>query len=492
MAFAPAEAFWLVPVCVAGLFMLLDGRRALSAGVLGLSFGIGWFGAGMWWIYSGLVRFTEAGAPFSGLLTAALILYLSLFPAAACTGIALIKAPRGPLSWCVTASIFTLCEWLRATLFSGFPWLQLGDAQAGSVLGALAPLVGGLGITWISTLLACLLADLLTGRRNWLAMAATCLTLGITMTVASGVSWTHPAGQLSLRLVQGNLPQFEKFTPEGADEAVRVYSSLAAGTPARLTVFPEASLPFDWSGLPTPVLASWKELSTEQQSTLLIGSFARPEISHGGDVPNNSALALSPGSESPGYDYRYDKQHLVPFGEQAVPAADWISRRLSIHYSQLQPGASAPEPLRVGDARVAISICFEDLFGTQTADKARTAQLLVNLSNFSWFDGSYGAAQHFQVGRMRARETGRWFAQSANSGVTGIADQNGNVRAALPPEVRGVLDVEATLLQGETPFTRNGNVPLLVMCAIFVGWTVVRTRYVQVPGSTPRRQIKLR
>ena len=114
--------------------------------------------------------------------------------------------------------------------------------------------------------------------------------------------------------------------------------------------------------------------------------------------------------------------------------------------------------------RVAFGLCFESLFDTASAAKARDAGLLVNLTNFGWFDGTYAAAQHVQAGQLRARETGRWFVQVSNSGGTAIVSPENVIAAALPVETPSVLDGKVPMMTGVTPFMRFGNAPLLLAC----------------------------
>lgn len=467
-SFAPSGAWWLTPFCMAGLFMVSAGRTPLRAAWLGLAFGLGWFGTGVWWLRAGLAAYTEAGPLMALLCTIALASVLALFPAVASSALAALVArrpgmARGPGFWCAGAALWTLAEWGRANLFGGFPWLQCGTAHASAPLGALAPWAGVLGVGWANAFIALVLADCLSRRRGTLLLVAVLSMMTLACCLLQLQHWTAPTGQrLTVRLIQGNIPQFQKVTPVGLADAARLYSALARTSSADLTLLPETALPLAWDAIPAPVLQEWRAIARTRDTALVIGTFG----THAGKpVGNNSGVALLPRADGV-LDYRYDKVHLVPFGEQTWPWSVWVTDRLYRRFGALAPGALFQPPLVLDKGRVSIGICFESLFDTATAIKARDAGMLVNLTNFGWFDGTWAAAQHLQAGQMRARETGRWFVQVSNSGGTAIVDPGGVVQSALAPEITGVLDGDVTMMQGITPFMRFGNTPLLATCVL--------------------------
>lgn len=486
LSFAPAGAWWLTPCCLAGLFMLLPGEGPGGASLLGLAFGLGWLGSGVWWMYPGLSSYSDAGRPLALILTLALAGYLALFPALATAAFAALATRRraymdaGAWRWCAGASLWMLAEWLRADLFGGFPWLLSGTAQAAGPLGALAPWVGVLGVGWMQAFVALALADCvprLLGRaadphagarsdvhagprrRAARGLAAALGLAALACALAPLHAWTAPDGQrLTLRLIQGYIPQYSKMSPAGLAEAAQRYAMLADQGAADLTLMPETALPVAWAAMPDAVLAQWRGIARTHGSALVIGTFGDRD---GRRIGTNSAIALLPHGTGRAYDYRYDKVHLVPFGERTWTWSAWLTDRMYRHFGDLAPGVPGQPPLALPQGRVALGICFESLFDVATARKAMDAGLLVNLTNFGWFDGSYAAAQHLQAGQMRARETGRWFVQVGNSGGTAIAGPDGVLRAALPDQVAAVLDARVEVRRGATPFMRFGNAPLL-------------------------------
>lgn len=484
MAFAPAEAWWFAPYCVAGLMLLVSGRGR-SAFVIGGCFGLGWFGTGFWWIFPALDSFSDAGMLFSFQLTVALVLYLSLFPACAAVLLARCRQAakpglRGRL-WSATsmALVFAMAEWARGTLFGGFPMLSTGYVHTSGPLAGFAPIVGVVGLSfanaWIAALLACACWQ---GRadqslRLWIETGVPVLLVVVSGALCRQIDWSTDTGRtLAVSLLQGNLAQLEKFSDAGFVHAVNIYGEMAASSQGQLTVLPETALPLEWSMMPPSVGLAFQHIADTTGSTIVIGSVVRSADGIGAqDRLMNSAIALRPRSAGTNArPYRYDKQHLVPFAESLPRGSGWIGERLGMVGSGLTPGRSGQPPLIIDGARVAVTICFEDLFEMALSRQASDADVILNLTNFAWFAGSYAPVQHLQVARMRALENARWFMQVSNTGVTALIDAHGRVQARLPENEPGMLTGRVRLLTGKTPFMVLGNWPLLLVAALCLLW----------------------
>ncbi len=472
LSFAPAYAWWFAIFCLACLFLLLDKRGPGGAAVVGFLFGAGWFGGGMWWIFTGLLRFTEAGAPFALGLTMLLVAYLSLFPALAAALIAWL-APRRGAGALVVAAAWMLSEWLRGVAFGGLPWLASGYAQTSGPLAGFAPIVGVCGLAFLSAWLAALAADCVRSPAR-LKPAAVAMLIMVSGYGLHSVEWTAATGNsLRLRVIQGNQPQQEKFTVEGFRSAAATYLDLAAGGGADLTVLPETAFALEWGSMPPPVRRAFHELARRQGSAILLGT----PISAPGPATqmSNSAILIGPG-KGDGPAYRYDKVHLLPFGEFFPPGTDWIGAALQMPLASFTPGAASQAPLSLASGKVDVSICYENLFDVEMARKAEAAHILLNLSNFAWFNDSRAPEQHLQVAQMRALETRRWFVTASNTGMTAAVDPHGVLLAGLEKNVRDTLEVRAELRSGKTPFMTVGNVPLLALALGCLTWAWRRPR----------------
>jgi apolipoprotein N-acyltransferase len=168
----------------------------------------------------------------------------------------------------------------------------------------------------------------------------------------------------------------------------------------------------------------------------------------------------------------YHKTHLVPFGEFVPPAFGWVMRMLSVPLSDFSRGSPNQAPLAVAGQRVAANVCYEDAFGDEIARRAMQATLLVNLSNVAWFGDSLAPAQHLQIARLRAIETGRMHLTATNTGITAAIDRDGRVVARLPQYTEGRLEIAAQGYSGATPYMRLRDWPIIFLSLLVLASAV--------------------
>ena len=168
---------------------------------------------------------------------------------------------------------------------------------------------------------------------------------------------------------------------------------------------------------------------------------------------------------------RYDKQHLVVFGEFIPPYLSWVYRWLQIPLGSMTAGRHDQKPLRVAGHAIAVNICYEDAFGAEVARQLPEAELLVNMSNMAWFGHSFAADQQAQFSQMRALEMGRWMLRSTNTGVTAAINDKGEIVKALPQFVRGTLELDVQPRTGTTPYViwKDWLILSLLMLALGLG-----------------------
>ena len=159
----------------------------------------------------------------------------------------------------------------------------------------------------------------------------------------------------------------------------------------------------------------------------------------------------------------------MPFGEFVPPGFGWIVAVLHIPLSDFTRGAEMQPSLAVAGQRVAVNICYEDLFGEEIIRPLPEATVLVNVSNVAWFGDSLAPAQHLRISRMRALETGRTMLRATNTGITAIVDARGAVIARLPPFTAGVLEGKVQGRSGASPYVMTGNYAIVVGCAVLIG-----------------------
>lgn len=460
-------------------------------------FATAWLLGTFWWLFISLHTYGGMSAALAAL--AVLLLAAALGIYYACAGAATVYlGPKGQggrtAQTLVFASAWTLAELARAEWFTGFPWGAIGYAHIDGVMSVMAPWVGVYGVGWMAAALAMLVAQSLKGyRRTTHKQQAKALGgYGLAMVCLLLVQWpahkphantatTMPA--LQVTVLQGNIAQSEKFQPStGIAQALRWYQRELLNVTDGLVIAPETALPLLPMDLPPVYLDSLRHHFQNGQTAALIGipwkeskNLERPEYS-------NAALGWRPGMDA---DYRYDKSHLVPFGEFVPPLFRWFTNLMNMPLGEFKSGGSPQPTLDWQGQRIAPHICYEDLFGEELArsfvDPGKAPTVLVNLSNIAWFGNTIAIDQHLNIARMRTLELQRPMVRATNTGMTAVIDHQGQVTAQLPRHTAGAL---VTMVQGrDDPPTwfaqwagRWGLRPLWAWCAavLMVAWLLRR------------------
>jgi apolipoprotein N-acyltransferase len=434
----------------------------------GFWFGLGLFGAGVSWVYVSLHQFGGMPAPLAAFATAVFCAFLALFPAAAGWLQARVPAGDAVRACLLIPAAWVLFEWLRGWILSGFPWLALGYAAAGWPLQGYAPLGGVYALSFITISVAGMLWLIVRHKPRFAFAIVAVLVLGIGEALRH-VSWTAPAGEpVATALLQGNIEQEMKFRPERYARILETYAQLAEGSRARLIIFPETALPAFLDRIDPAYLARLEAVGKRNNGDLLVGVPYR----RGRDEYYNSVLTL--GTSAP---QAYHKVHLVAFGEFVPPGFRWTLDVLSIPLSDFSRGALDQPPLAVAGQRVAVNVCYEDVFGDEIARRLPEATLLVNVSNVAWFGDSLAPAQHLQIARLRAIETGRMHLAATNTGITAAIDRDGRVAARLPQYAEARLEIAAQGYSGATPYVRLRDWPIVLISLGMLAFFTVRARF---------------
>lgn len=457
--FAPFGHFYLPWLTLAGLLYLW--QQAETPGQvfrLGLWFGIGMYGVGIYWIYISLHTFGGMPWWFAATCTMCLSAFMALFPALA----GYLAKRMHPLLWAAPL-LWALSDWVRSWIFTGFPWLTLGYSQApdGPLTGFL-PVVGVYGVSALAILLSACLVQLYTAPKRILA-AVILVSILIAGSMLTLVPWTQPVGPpVKVALLQGNISQTIKWSPEHAEQTLRQYAEMVQHVQAQLIVLPETALPVLLEQLAPSYLDALQQHALKQHADLLLGVVESRQGEY-----FNSAISLGTSPMQ-----TYSKSHLVPFGE-FIPLKrvfGWIYRDwLHMPLSDLSRGTSK-QPLLIAGQKVGVNICYEDVFGEEIAQQLPQAELLVNLSNDAWYGQSFAADQHMQFSQVRAIETGRMVLRSTNTGATAIINQHGQVLQHATHDQALILTGEAQSFRGTTPYVRWGNFAFLWLSAVGLVW----------------------
>jgi apolipoprotein N-acyltransferase len=462
LGFAPFQLFPIPLATLAALIWLWRAASPRKAAILGFAFGAGLFLAGVSWVYVSMHVFGGMPPWLAGLAAVLFCCVLALFPALAGFVFARLRRDRVWTDALLGAAVWTLTEWLRGWVLTGFPWLAFGYAQTPpSPLAGYAPLLGVYGVGFVAALIAVLAGLTFHRREHWLPSGAAIATLLAVGAGLMSIEWTQPAGKpLSVSLLQGNIEQSLKWKPERLQQSLETYLRLARAHPAQLIVLPETALPLMFDQLPRDYMDELRRPALDRKVDVLLGIAAQ-------DAQGryfNSAVGFAPeGIQA------YRKSHLVPFGEFTPPAFAWTLALLKIPMSNFSPGAAVQPPLTLAGEKVAVNICYEDVFGEEIIRALPEATLLVNLSNTAWFGDSLAQPQHLQIAQMRALETGRFMLRATNTGMTAIVNPRGRVERVLAPFSESALVGEVSGHTGATPYVRWGNAAVLLLVAIGMG-----------------------
>ncbi|MDB5860350.1 MAG: lnt [Ramlibacter sp.] len=454
------------------------GRAALA----GWLFAVTWLAATFWWLFISMHVYGGLATPLAVVAVLGLAAFLGLYYAAACGAVRWLAQATALRDSVLFAALWLVAELMRVTWFTGFPWGEGGYAHVDGPLALLAPWIGVHGISAVAAGLAWLLSLLVLREargswRYWIAIAAAAGLLAACNAATRAAPAETGAPPLRIALLQGNIPQDEKFeSGSGIPLALGWYGESLAKVPASLVVAPETAVPLLPQQLPAGYLdALRKSFSAGGRAALVgipLGSFEQGYT--------NSVIAMKPGDSS----YRYDKHHLVPFGEFIPPLFKWFTRMMNIPLGDFNRGDVGQPSFDWQGERLAPNICYEDLFGEELGarfrDEARAPTIFVNLSNSGWFGNTVAIDQHLQISRMRALEFARPMIRATNTGATAIIDREGRVTHALPRYTRGVLLGEVQGGRTITPYAwwvaRLGLWPLWALSLVVacLAWALRR------------------
>lgn len=490
----PPTGLWPLLLALAPLFALVaSAPSAKRAFWLGAAFALPFFGIYILWLPLSFSQPSMLG-PFFWIVFPLLLAALCVIWGFV-TFAARLVGGRGPGTLWLLPGYWVLMEWLRAHGYLGFPWGTLGYLWYGSPAAQIADTVGIYGLSLLAAVAAALVAapfvraprDPLAPQRRrgsrgrWLAPAlAVVIVAGAMLWGSALLARPVPRPDRTAVLVQGNVDPFGRAVSPAGDLGKHTgltrdaVASLDA--PPTFVIWPEgAVLGYAVEGPAGRTTRSAIQASAPG-SAFIVGGRAYVD---GKDY--NSAFSLAGGQVLD----RYDKTHLVPFGERwplletAAPLYRAIFGLLHLPMLVDTTPGKGPIPLRTPHGPVATYICYESVFPqVQRIMVHDGARLLVNITNDAWFSEGNGAEQHFDMGNMRAIETGRYLLRAGNNGITAVVDPHGRVLARLPRKVAGTLVAHFAFIDTVTPYVRYGRwyAPALALLSAIATIAVLASR----------------
>jgi len=499
--FAPFYLYALPLLTLAALaVLLLRAGSVRNAVAIGYAFGLGLLITGTSWVYVSLHDYGGMPMPVAALATLVFCAIYASCPAIAGGLIFRLRSAPGLSFLLLFPALWALSDWARGWLFTGFPWLALGYSQVPeSPLAGYSAVIGIYGVSLVTAMTAGCIAliyqrvaeSIQPGRdtanqdnaesrmptrlRQALSTSYGPAILAIVI-LASGaglgtIDWTRKVGNepVSVTLIQGNIPQHLKWQPEQARETLIRYRDLARASTSRLIILPETALPMFDINVPEGYLDALGDHARSVGGDLLTGV---PEYAGVGKYYNS---VISRGT-SPSQTYR--KVHLVPFGDYFPLrwALGWFMNMLDIPMSDFSRGDVDQRPIAVAGQKVAINICYEDVFGEEIIRQLPEATILANFTNDAWWGRSLASRQHLQISQMRAMETGRSMLRATNTGVTAVIDHQGRVQNIAPEFETTVIDAQVWGRSGVTPYIRWGNYAFLLAALAMIATAVLLPR----------------
>ena len=473
LSYAPFEQAWLPFLVIPALLWLVKDKKPSNAWRLGYFFGLGWFAAGLSWIYVSIDTFGGLHPIASVAILLLLFAYLSLFPALALFAWRWLTVRFGRLGYWSLPLVWLAAEALRGWLMTGFPWLDLGYTQTSTWLASYASWFGGTGISVIIMTIALLTITTLE-QRHWRAPAviAGLLLLPFVLNQLTAISRTGE--QAKIALVQGNISQSIKWDPDQHWPNLNLYLDLTrlVYNDHDVVIWPESAVT-----MPEPytddILAIVNNEMAKTETGLITGI-----IDIEGENYYNSVIALgqdgAAGVEEEyhhGHSNRFQKHQLLPIGE-FVPFGDLLrplAPLFNLPMSSFSRGEYVQAPLRAHGWEFSTAICYEIAFPQQVwANFTAGTDFILTVSNDTWFGRSHGPAQHMQIARMRAIELGRPLVRSTNSGITAITDEHGQWLARAEQFEATTLSATVPLVQGLTPFALWGGYGAWILAGLIL------------------------
>ena len=485
-ALAP-YGFWPVAlVSPAILYALLmpdmTGKRAF---LIGQAYGTGLWCVGAFWLYTSIHVYGDTPVWLALIMIALMGLGMGLFHGF----LALIfnrVVGKQPLSF---AALWVLQEWMKTWLFTGFPWLFVGYAFTEQYwLSSLAPVAGVFAVSFVAILLAASLVELLRRRGGYMIPTIAMLVVSCALWLINP-QWTKPKGtpDLSVSLIQGNIPQDLKWLTEYQVETLKIYATLSSTEwGSDVILWPESSIPM-FQDEAVGFINEMVKMAKETDTTWVTGIPYKDEAAFNAKTDKyppfyNSVIALGADAEG-----MYKKQRLVPFGEY-IPFEGMLDILPNLAGSQdimsYSRGSDNQSPLRVRGHNLGAAVCYEVAYPDTTRKNAINTDFLLTISNDAWFGSSAGPLQHLQMVQMRALENGRWFMRATNTGVTAIIDHKGRIVKRAPQFERTVLRGNVQARVGNTPFMRVGNYPVLIIIALLLLLSYLGKR------ASPRKRLE--
>ena len=463
LGFAPNDLWFVSIFSITCLHFLIQETNKKELFCIGYSFGLGLWSLGISWMYVSIYFYGNLSFTISIFLTLIFIGILSIYSGVTLFLYHYLRSSSLisilfslPIAWIIV-------EYLRTIFFTGFPWLISGTMLADTILDGWTPIIGAQGNSFLLLVLSSLLFLFISEFKKYktaLLSGSFIFLLLISGFSLKNIEWTSLEDSIIASVMQTNLDLDDKWSSKGVKETKNMMQvALDNAEEGEIIVFPETALIFSESEIKDWL--DYIKLKAElKEVTLITGIIEREE----GFKVRNRILGLGMANS------HYDKVKLVPFGE-FIPFEALTGKLfdiLGLRLTNTVPGEEI-NTINAGNIRISASICYEIAFSELIRKTALESNLLVTISNDTWFGSSYGPIQHLEIAQNRALEHKKTLLRSTNSGISAFISRNGEIIEKQGYFEDKLLKKEINLYTGETFFAKYGNSPLfIILSAIFI------------------------
>ncbi|NQY43064.1 MAG: apolipoprotein N-acyltransferase [Legionellales bacterium] len=485
LVFSPYNFHIVLLIPFSYLIYVYSKIKAKESIFVGFAFGFGMFGSSVSWIYISIHEYGHIHSIISIMITLAFIFTLSTFTAIHGYFVNKFYHKNYILNSIIFSSIWTILEWLRGWILTGFPWLYIGYSQVETIYGGFLPIVGVFGTTFIVILICCLIFGIIRNIKSFRKVIAGIVIISLVTILSCFLAeykWTHKiSNPITVSLIQSNIDQNIKWNRSNLESTLQLFFDLTnSNIDSNLVIWPESSIPLTKQHAHN-FLDQIDNLAKNNSTGVLLGILINKD-----NKIYNGLIGIG---NSNG---QYLKQFLVPLGE-FIPFKETLGKliqALNFPLGDLHHGTSDQNNLVYNGIKIAPFICYEIAYAKSFLDFRRTAQLFLTVSNDAWFGESVALDQHLQIAQARAKQSGKYHLVSTNTGITAVINNHGKIISKAKPFEITVLNSTIYPMEGLTPWSKIGYMPIILFLFIFTLVPILVQNYLEKSGKkgtfTPR------
>ncbi|RUR09596.1 apolipoprotein N-acyltransferase [Legionella sp. km772] len=463
LGFAPFHLPGMAIISMVSFYHLLRHHSVKRVSFLGFFYGLGYFGLGVSWVIISIHDYGNLNYFLSGLTTLGFIFYLSLYPMLVSYSFKRLALDHAPLGNALLFSaLWCLSEFLRANLFTGFPWLLIGTTQIDTPMHSFFPIVGVYGVSLLSVFACTLLAEAIREEslKRYCYIISFVFIL-ITPALFKNAHWTELKKEpISVGVVQANLAMRDKWDDALFWNLLKYYEkNINTLLGKNLIILPESAIPLPASYL-NEYLIKLHQKASAAHSALVLGILQATDDSESSFY--NAVISLGKGKGT------HRKNQLVPFGEYIPQPFEKLTQWLGIPPPNIAPGKRVQSLIKINKHPIASLICYEIAYPNLARQQMPLAEWIISISDNGWFGHSLASYQQLQMAQILSLVTGRYQVLANNDGLSSVINERGEIIDSLPPFSSGLLQSTIFASTGSTPWIIWSDYPALIFCLIIL------------------------